>query len=1827
MIGPESLKGLLSSLKESIASAAETVKEKAVDAVDIVTGGDSSPFKNQAGHSATQRASSLEGQITTGDKKHEQIVIHLRGGEIPETKEEDIRNRGAAGYKYNANGGFTGGGTTNPQTYATQAESSSEGFHEPRIGDFNAYGGVNIYTEQGEATRGAKFDDVVTRDSGLLDLGTRTHKEEEHGGVNPEEDLRPVGKQRYIKEMQQHPLGTGDRGMGMRGTGLECRGNEADKLSSEALAEAAKTEAPDTNKTEKAETVKTGMFGGTFPYVPRPYVRKFEDAEHHSTGDNIFGERIKETDQFYSNKLGKLDRERMAGGGGDTSGVRQGADFMPVRFDEQDKISRDAIHRGKDETNEKFQEAAYEARDKADEKWDQVVEKADELKDRTVDTAAQMRDLAARKAGGAAEKAEEIKEAATEKAKQAVDATARGLGTAAGTVAGTAGAAADTARSAGQSVAGKAGELKDTTVDTAVHMKDATAQKASDVAEKVREVKDATAEKTKQAADATARGVGAAAGTVAGVASAAADTARNAGRAAVDKAGEWKDTTVDTTVQMKDAAARKASDVAEKAGEIKDATVEKTGEIRDAAGEKAKQAVDATARGVGTAAGTVAGVASAAADTARNAGRAAVDKAGEWKDTTVDTTVQMKDAAARKASDVAEKAGEIKDATVEKTGEIRDAAGEKAKQAVDATARGVGTAAGTVAGAANVAADTARSAGQSVAVKAGELKDTTLDTAVQMKDAAAQKASDVAEKAGEIKDAAAEKAKHAVDATARGVGTAAGTVAGTAGSAVDTIWNVGQAAAGKVVELKDATIDTAVEMKDAAAQKASGAAQRIGEMKDAAADSVSSAASRTAEKAGELKSAAEDKASYAAHATAEGAATAAGVVVGVAGAAVDAVKDAGSAAANKATDVAARAADRAGEMKDSAIGGISSAVHRTTDKMDEVKNAAVDSVTGAKEAAVRRASEAGEKLVEMKDSAANMVVDAKDSAMEKMAGLKNVAADEAHRKKHSVEDQLKQKVSDAADKAREVKDSASEKMTEMKDLAAEKIHEGTGRVYDLKDTTSGTAHNVIGRGILTTPPSYDNKAFDFPDADLYEKQIGDGSLRGQGTEQPHYADIRGAAANKWNQQAERGQESGSYRPPYSYGYIHLAQDGAGFDPKTPTNLSLLMNHPSANDCPRFWLTAVSRLHPTAHLRLCMKSSTNINNGTGSCWSTGVDESETEDQEGRVQNPANPETGSKLTQCLNLLDLFVAELKEKMKFATDTFGGEVSDGSELKAICAFETQGSEIPKRTEEYHPNSKSERTKAVSQSCGYPLLHSRPSIDLAADVHEAETLSRLRERENAERAEDFSLGDGYSSPQLITNAAKNPTHHLKESVKDSTSEMPEATGQDHVAGKVAEEWKSGAVHIAEEAKDKALQLKDAASSKVKQLKRASAEEKGHEVEGETRDIYEPGAESLQNERRASDGQGYIASLITATKDTVVDAASAIKDKAAEAYYSVTEPAADKKHEDIAATMPSVETKGNVDASGRGETTMSTDDKTSAKIYRVAYQDSAPDGSWTSSTEHFEAVLPESRGELGNRSSTPNRSQHDMSSCAKDHADSLEEMDSMYSMLYIAFPLSQFYVTSVYSVLGEKEREHGTGFRMNSSSHTCDSGNFRRHSNSLATSGKENVDVYDRQQLELGCPTEESDVPCTAEREVAVQYHSGFQTETDDILGAGISTYPLRRKNEQERRITPDENGPADEAASIKVTIGMDARLANGAKQRHDETLADRIGKVIRLLGEGGFGAVFQVQSSKNNEMYAAKLESYSHPRKVLILKLITEMPRSLDSQRKGCALEMLDVH
>lgn len=41
--------------------------------------------------------------------------------------------------------------------------------------------------------------------------------------------------------------------------------------------------------------------------------------------------------------------------------------------------------------------------------------------------------------------------------------------------------------------------------------------------------------------------------------------------------------------------------------------------------------------------------------------------------------------------------------------------------------------------------------------------------------------------------------------------------------------------------------------------------------------------------------------------------------------------------------------------------------------------------------------------------------------------------------------------------------------------------------------------------------------------------------------------------------------------------------------------------------------------------------------------------------------------------------------------------------------------------------------------------------------------------------------------------------------------------------------------------------------------------------------------------------------------------------------------------------------------------------------------------------------------------------------------------------------------------------------------------------------------------------------------------------------------------------------------------------------------------QVIKLLGKGGFGVVFQVQSSTDNKMYAAKLESYNFPRKVRV--------------------------
>ncbi|VDM23074.1 unnamed protein product [Wuchereria bancrofti] len=46
--------------------------------------------------------------------------------------------------------------------------------------------------------------------------------------------------------------------------------------------------------------------------------------------------------------------------------------------------------------------------------------------------------------------------------------------------------------------------------------------------------------------------------------------------------------------------------------------------------------------------------------------------------------------------------------------------------------------------------------------------------------------------------------------------------------------------------------------------------------------------------------------------------------------------------------------------------------------------------------------------------------------------------------------------------------------------------------------------------------------------------------------------------------------------------------------------------------------------------------------------------------------------------------------------------------------------------------------------------------------------------------------------------------------------------------------------------------------------------------------------------------------------------------------------------------------------------------------------------------------------------------------------------------------------------------------------------------------------------------------------------------------------------------------------------------------------------QVIKLLGKGGFGAVFQVQSSIDNKMYAAKLESYEHSRSFNGLSCLT---------------------
>ncbi|EFO22981.2 CK1/WORM6 protein kinase [Loa loa] len=42
--------------------------------------------------------------------------------------------------------------------------------------------------------------------------------------------------------------------------------------------------------------------------------------------------------------------------------------------------------------------------------------------------------------------------------------------------------------------------------------------------------------------------------------------------------------------------------------------------------------------------------------------------------------------------------------------------------------------------------------------------------------------------------------------------------------------------------------------------------------------------------------------------------------------------------------------------------------------------------------------------------------------------------------------------------------------------------------------------------------------------------------------------------------------------------------------------------------------------------------------------------------------------------------------------------------------------------------------------------------------------------------------------------------------------------------------------------------------------------------------------------------------------------------------------------------------------------------------------------------------------------------------------------------------------------------------------------------------------------------------------------------------------------------------------------------------------------QVIKLLGKGGFGVVFQVQSSTDNKMYAAKLEAYENSHKVLLM-------------------------
>uniref|UniRef100_F1LAH2 Tau-tubulin kinase 1 n=1 Tax=Ascaris suum TaxID=6253 RepID=F1LAH2_ASCSU len=42
---------------------------------------------------------------------------------------------------------------------------------------------------------------------------------------------------------------------------------------------------------------------------------------------------------------------------------------------------------------------------------------------------------------------------------------------------------------------------------------------------------------------------------------------------------------------------------------------------------------------------------------------------------------------------------------------------------------------------------------------------------------------------------------------------------------------------------------------------------------------------------------------------------------------------------------------------------------------------------------------------------------------------------------------------------------------------------------------------------------------------------------------------------------------------------------------------------------------------------------------------------------------------------------------------------------------------------------------------------------------------------------------------------------------------------------------------------------------------------------------------------------------------------------------------------------------------------------------------------------------------------------------------------------------------------------------------------------------------------------------------------------------------------------------------------------------------------VVKLLGSGGFGAVFQVRCNTSNELYAAKCEAYDHPRKVLLME------------------------